>query len=222
MTQVRFQSTRPTRGATRNATRFASLIAVSIHAPHEGRDNASRAASIPSGSFNPRAPRGARRHGDTLCEHGLLVSIHAPHEGRDLESVLGSGPRIVSIHAPHEGRDVIRLPVKRRSRVSIHAPHEGRDLREDARVLGDRVSIHAPHEGRDSVRSTVIPIGRRFNPRAPRGARPMPRRKGRSYLPFQSTRPTRGATTLADGIARVDAVSIHAPHEGRDCLRLSY
>ena len=33
---------------------------------------------------------------------------------------------------------------------------------------------------------------------------------------FQSTRPMRGATILADTVSGVRSVSIHAPHAGRD------
>ena len=56
-----FQSTRPMRGATNALVGDFSGAAVSIHAPHAGRD----ASSFP-------------------CVVVTSVSIHAPHAGRDL------------------------------------------------------------------------------------------------------------------------------------------
>ena len=55
---------------------------VSIHAPHAGRDNDTRAHS-PS----------------------IDVSIHAPHAGRDVVARRIKECQAVSIHAPHAGRD---------------------------------------------------------------------------------------------------------------------
>ena len=61
-----FQSTRPMRGATRNAVNAViDFFKISIHAPHAGRDEADR--------------RGRRR--------GHRISIHAPHAGRDSKSI---------------------------------------------------------------------------------------------------------------------------------------
>ena len=56
-----FQSTRPMRGATMGTSLSTSSAGVSIHAPHAGRDRTGRLVRTPSGSFNPRAPCGARR-----------------------------------------------------------------------------------------------------------------------------------------------------------------
>ena len=55
-----------------------------------------------------------------------------------------------------------------------------------------------------------------FNPRAPCGARRPSLMDGASFLMFQSTRPMRGATDSKGGQQLSDAVSIHAPHAGRD------
>ena len=59
--QTKFQSTRPARGATRWGSAFVSLSVVSIHAPRTGRDAALRAPWAAPACFNPRAPHGARR-----------------------------------------------------------------------------------------------------------------------------------------------------------------
>ena len=72
------------RGATIKSMPGAYTVAISIHAPHAGRDF-------------------------TLLFHFrtlLVISIHAPHAGRDTyaEQCLNAEQRI-SIHAPHAGRD---------------------------------------------------------------------------------------------------------------------
>ena len=78
------------------------------------------------------------------------------------------------------------------------------------------VSIHAPHAGRDTQYVTLISSPGCFNPRAPCGARRPSLMDGASFLMFQSTRPMRGATDSKGGQQLSDAVSIHAPHAGRD------
>ena len=109
-------------------------------------------------------------------------------------------------------------------------------------ALDRRISIHAPREGRDSCVITPFTIKSNFNPRAPRGARPMlgkglnkiiidfnpraPRgaRQNSSHSKpntstFQSTRPARGATVYLLNNLGSYLISIHAPREGRDKLR---
>ncbi len=56
--------------------------------------------------------------------------------------------------------------------VSIHAPRVGRDTRRPRVPMWDWVSIHAPRVGRDTVAAHFGVVHLRFNPRAPRGARP--------------------------------------------------
>ena len=80
---IRFQSTRPARGAT---CQLASLIGaewVSIHAPRAGRDIVDGAGVLRGQRFQSTRPaRGATyRCMDGAFCHG--VSIHAPRAGRD-------------------------------------------------------------------------------------------------------------------------------------------
>ena len=56
-----FQSTRPVRGATIGNRGRKLITVVSIHAPRAGRDSHARKSRSHPGSFNPRAPCGARR-----------------------------------------------------------------------------------------------------------------------------------------------------------------
>ena len=81
--RIRFQSTRPLRGATTTTT-----------------------VDPDSGYFNPRAPCGARL---TLFSTGfvdVIISIHAPLAGRDDVRADFLAAFHISIHAPLAGRDV--------------------------------------------------------------------------------------------------------------------
>ena len=101
--------------------------------------------------------------------------------------------------------------------MSIHAPREGRDVKTERAMNGilrfqstrpargatsyfayylsfEKISIHAPREGRDLLPFIDRGCRRYFNPRAPRGARQQLRRMDEKGVPFQSTRPARGAT----------------------------
>ena len=103
----------------------------------------------------------------------------------------------ISIHAPREGRDGHAQTADTcRQAISIHAPREGRDLPViPNKTVWNKISIHAPREGRDFVQTVLFLMTFfNFNPRAPRGARPV--------------------TTHS----KVEAllISIHAPREGRD------
>ena len=82
------------------------------------------------------------------------------------------------------------------------------------------ISIHAPHAGRDPEMAVLLGVKVDFNPRAPCGARlPIPSCLVLGPV-FQSTRPMRGATAPESLCPICGAISIHAPHAGRD-LRLS-
>ena len=104
------------------------------------------------------------------------------------------------------------------------------------------ISIHAPLAGRDGCCPRRSARVRHFNPRAPRGARPLhslhihQRHLFQSTRPsrgatrkrawnlsrekFQSTRPSRGATCGGYRRMTVDNISIHAPLAGRDGRRI--
>ena len=58
-----FQSTLPARGATWDDAKAANAYRISIHAPREGSDLRLSRAKPKARNFNPRSPRGERRHG---------------------------------------------------------------------------------------------------------------------------------------------------------------
>ena len=79
--------------------------------------------------FNPRPPRGGRRHGNDLKSLSRKISIHAPREGGDSTRSGDIYPNIyISIHAPREGGDPLVGLNFLFDIISIHAPREGGDL----------------------------------------------------------------------------------------------
>ena len=148
-----------------------------------------------------------------------VVSIHAPHAGRDcgdhqgLQKQAGFNPR-----APCGARRFNSAPVISPTLFQSTRPMRGATYTSYGADVAAGVSIHAPHAGRDGFWQSVATRRRRFNPRAPCGAR----REGVVYLhvdvEFQSTRPMRGATHSTAKSPMGCFVSIPAPHAGRDVL----
>ena len=81
-----------------------------------------------------------------------------------------------------------------------------------------KVSIHAPRAGRDYARQSRTPSFRRFNPRAPCGARLMTWLISSIDSRFNPRAPC-GARQCSLGRIRRPCVSIHAPRAGRDQAR---
>ena len=212
---------RAPRGARPDPLRFHRVqpMHVSIHAPRVGRDASTTFHSRRLNCFNPRAPRGARRVASRCFDTSEpqcadIVSIHAPRVGRDVYSLTIYPTYIVSIHAPRVGRDAWPKDCNHAMCFNPRAPRGARRQLRGNRVRTSafqstrpawgatdvtramaavaNVSIHAPRVGRDMFSVSSAPP-RRFNPRAPRGAR----------------RPERI-------ISLAVIVSIHAPRVGRD------
>ena len=170
-----FQSTRPLRGATGKTYGALDWVRISIHAPLTGRD--------PNCFFFNISP--------------TLISIHAPLTGRD-DSVKYVGEiDWISIHAPLTGRDVLlQHAAGHRRRISIHAPLTGRDPYWHELLLLVQISIHAPLTGRDHVQLGVGVV-RLISIHAPLTGRDWQCcRQVAGPLVFQSTRPLRGATCV--------------------------
>jgi len=73
-----FQSTLPSRGATRPALRATGNIHVSIHAPLARSDRRHSTWEPAANCFNPRSPREERPVTSGQVIVGISVSIHAP------------------------------------------------------------------------------------------------------------------------------------------------
>jgi len=108
----KFQSTRPARGATKAVCRGRGRNEVSIHAPRAGRDQVFLPVQVPSGGFNPRAPRGARRLFKPDATGSLSFQSTRPARGATCRRLRPKAPTAVSIHAPRAGRDLRTPPAE--------------------------------------------------------------------------------------------------------------
>ena len=79
---IKFQSTRPARGATVPFQLQAIEVDISIHAPREGRDRPAGPDPPALRYFNPRAPRGARLVNGTGYEVKKDFNPRAPRGAR--------------------------------------------------------------------------------------------------------------------------------------------
>ena len=78
--------------------------------------------------------------------------------------------------------------------ISIHAPREGGDVSNRIGCAVIVISIHAPREGGDKRGISQAYQPDNFNPRPPRGGRPLRKSQMAKTPVFQSTPPARGAT----------------------------
>ena len=182
------------RGATREWRCARSDGRVSIHAPHAGRDCVSDVCPLAHDSFNPRAHAGR-----DVVRASVAVPMSVFQSTRPMRGATHS------VHGAESDR-----------RVSIHAPHAGRDPNRSRPTDPRGVSIHAPHAGRD----LRFFFGRRlygsFNPRAPCGARRRPGDSASKGRCFNPRAPCGARLSLVTAPPESIAVSIHAPHAGRD------
>ena len=124
-----FQSTRPMRGATSDGEREYEHQAVSIHAPHAGRDASLMPAVCMFSSFNPRAPCGARPAAVLpSCVPAQFQSTR-PMRGATFQDGLGWMAEQFQSTRPMRGATCLAVCLFPRCIVSIHAPHAGRDGR---------------------------------------------------------------------------------------------
>ena len=108
---IKFQSTRPVRGAT---------------ASHPSKDNIFEFQST-------RPVRGATPERCDRCEPCTCISIHAPREGRD-DAVIDEDAERLTFQSTRPVRGATVEPIIDQATflISIHAPREGRDLQRTA------------------------------------------------------------------------------------------
>ena len=190
------------------------------------------------------------------------VSIHAPRAGRDFQAHVGWLVLAVSIHAPRAGRDLrARVSARTGSRFQSTRPARGATptisncdawrlfqstrpargattmtrngaaatwfqstrpargataARAASRATARRFNPRAPRGARRAPGLRHFKWAWRFNPRAPRGARPCVDPFAQLVLRFQSTRPARGATCGYDGVAFcIESFNPRAPRGAR-------
>ena len=105
LTDIIFQSTRPSRGATLDVHVWNMLTGISIHAPLAGRDSCIVNEIHNNRYFNPRAPRGARPNISRRRHSRSLFQSTRPSRGATQLAKLLYDNQKISIHAPLAGRD---------------------------------------------------------------------------------------------------------------------
>ena len=96
-------------------TRLAAMPeAISIHAPHAGRDCSHNTHAAPDRYFNPRAPCGARQFYDATRSFRITFQSTRPMRGATLPRESRGREIRISIHAPHAGRDRTERPLQAR------------------------------------------------------------------------------------------------------------
>ena len=174
--RLKFQSTRPSRGATCGIDLYCRRKkSISIHAPLAGRDYGLLPGPLLPGRFQSTRPS----RGATACwlaRESSACPFQSTRPSRGATARLraaGKYPRDFNPRAPRGAR--------------LWADRHG------VAIAG--ISIHAPLAGRDNLSLSAPGTRLNFNPRAPRGARraDQPTQEGTPL--FQSTRPSRGATS---------------------------
>ena len=190
---VRFQSTRPVRGATITEIFRGVCHRVSIHAPHAGRDRASAAILTPSKvsihaphagrdqclwasaryhpCFNPRAPCGARRAQVDKIPLGGGFNPRAPCGARPCVRRVRSSAHGFQSTRPMRGATHCIYFVCNNAMFQSTRPMRGATAERWIEEQREKVSIHAPHAGRDIALVFLASSCLCFNPRAPCGAR---------------------------------------------------
>ena len=214
-----FQSTRPLRGATRDLRLQLIDHAISIHAPHAGRDLGCELSDLmirisihaPLAGCDERKCKALRKQMKFQSTHPLRGATGRFFRGRPCASDFNprtpcgvrlpasaalSVTRYFNPRTPCGVRLWTILPSRSSNCISIHAPLAGCDLP----VLGIRQErVH-------------------FNPRTPCGVRRFRTAQNVKTFLFQSTHPLRGATTWRRTPEHSGFISIHAPLAGCDDL----
>ena len=132
--------------------------------------------------FNPRAPCGARPVRLRRFYHTNYISIHAPLAGRDCgKRRFFRAPVLFQSTRPLRGATLVVRGIQHQSNhFNPRAPCGARPVRLRRFYHTNYISIHAPLAGRDAIRDAVA----------------------NGTMPFQSTRPLRGATPALPCVMR--------------------
>ena len=194
--------------------------AISIHAPHTGRDSTKNTATATRTTFQSTRPiRGATCLSLRFSTPESQFQSTRPIRGATVQKIFPTGHRRkISIHAPHTGRDRHRVISRQRDMdFNPRAPYGARHVRnrvapslmlfQSTRPIrgatrshqggdaGTSISIHAPHTGRDLLSCGFLFWLRTISIHAPHTGRDGGGHKARPPSEeFQSTRPIRGAT----------------------------
>ena len=162
--------------------------------------------------FNSRAPRGARhpKRRDFRGAH-LGFNSRAPRGARHILLTIRSPAITFQFTCPSRSTTAISDLINSRSLVSIHVPLAEHDRSQGFEQTTPDVSIHVPLAEHDLVQQHRGHIIRRFNSRAPRGARPGGTRYCDVPLKFQFTCPSRSTTKNAVIVAHAKMFQFTCP-----------
>ena len=171
---MKFQSTRPIRGATPMGASTTSPIGFQSTRPIRGATILHTALPYNRQHFNPRAPYGARLNSLVHSTDDIAqFQSTRPIRGATTIGSFSSRSKMISIHAPHTGRDKSTpfalaakyafqstRPIRgatcwhETTPVSIlyfnpRAPYGARQHHQLPWYHYHGISIHAPHTGRD-------------------------------------------------------------------------
>ena len=167
-----FQSTPPTRGATKPRPEQHYRVCISIHAPHTGGDRTALGVDRFIGNFNPRPPHGGRRgsrpcleqirdfnprppHGGRLSNSCCFRYVYyfnprPPHGGRQGAARGDKVPNNFNPRPPHGGRLGDTMQVTAQTVFQSTPPTRGATKLEATTLWTVSISIHAPHTGGDA------------------------------------------------------------------------
>ena len=147
-----FQSTLPAWGATLRASSLIPLTLYFNPRSPRGERRHSTGDEIRCRYFNPRSPRGERRAKVRRISPTVLFQSTLPAWGATLAPILDRLNVNISIHAPRVGSDFPFASLKRHVGISIHAPRVGSDALSMSLHVAEIISIHAPRVGSDPYR----------------------------------------------------------------------
>ena len=146
-------------------------------------------------NFNPRSPRGERPSARRTTSAAWLFQSTLPSRGATNELVQQQGAAAFQSTLPSRGATGKPIETMDQFEISIHAPLAGSDRRRDSsHGAPGRFQSTLPSRGATSAMRRIIFVVSHFNPRSPRGERPISSHARRPMSPFQSTLPSRGAT----------------------------
>ena len=149
-------------------------MAISIHAPREGGDLVFLEIFHSSTDFNPRPPRGGRRVEQTHSISIQHFNPRPPRGGRLRRGRLSWSAFDFNPRPPRGGRLRLQLSLRGLLLISIHAPREGGDSAGSMRSR-HRVVFQSTPPARGATMPVQAVQGEvlHFNPRPPRGGRPV-------------------------------------------------
>ena len=193
---MKFQLTRPLRGATvLNKCKFSPLC-ISTHTPLAGRDHLFSDWEVFARNFNSHAPCGARHVHFLTILFNEIFQLTRPLRGATAELLNISTDEVhFNSHAPCGARRTLGFRQSRTKVFQLTRPLRGATAENGIIETPVSISTHTPLAGRDCYFDTLFPQLPVFQLTRPlRGATLLTRFSRQLKILFQLTRPLRGAT----------------------------